>query len=150
MQPRGVIAIKSFRVELLHHSETAELAFVAVPIALVVSIFGRELAAGDLVDHLDPGNDLDRKGQPRLPAGLWLLFVFQIETSRGGVLYQCAGAGVVVPFLEQVRLQPAGKVQKLVGTVAKSPEIISPEDALCTAAEHIDETNRIEIGNRRC
>src|SRR5215813_2175394 len=71
MQPRGVVSVEGFRVELLHHAETAELAFVAVPIALMVMVFGGELAVGDFVDDLDPGHDLDRKRQPRRPAGLW-------------------------------------------------------------------------------
>jgi hypothetical protein len=149
IQPFGVIAVERFSVKLLHHAEAPEFVFVAVPIALVIAVFGRELAAGDLVDHLHSGDDLDRERQLRSPAGLRQSFICEIETGRRHVFDQGAGAGVVVPLIKQIGLQPAGEIQKLVGAVAEGPKIIGPQDALGTVALHVNETNRIDIRNRR-
>jgi hypothetical protein len=55
---------------------------------------------------------------------------------------------MVVPFVEQIGLSPAGEVQKLVGAIAEGPEIIGPEDALGAVTPNVDEPNRIDIGNR--
>ena len=57
-------------VELLDHAEAAELALRPVPVAVVVAVLGRQLAVGDLVDHLDARDHLHREGQRRPPARL--------------------------------------------------------------------------------
>jgi hypothetical protein len=149
MQSFRVIAIEAFRVELLHHAETTEFAFVAIPIALVIAVFGGELAAGNLVDHLHTGHDLDRKRQPRAPARLRQGFISEIETSGRRVFDQGTGAGMVVPLVEQIGLEPASEVQKLVGAIGKGAEIVGPEEALSAVASHVDEPHGIDLGNRR-
>ena len=68
LRPMGagrVIVGEGLGVELLHHAEAAELALRPVPVAVVIAVLGRELALGDLVDHLDARHHLHGKGQRR-------------------------------------------------------------------------------------
>src|SRR5215470_8934093 len=88
MQSLGLVPVEGFGIALLDHAKSAKLALVAIPIALVVTVFGGQLASRDRVYHLDPGDDLDRKWQPRLPASLRLRFVRHIKAGRGAVLDQ--------------------------------------------------------------
>src|SRR5690348_7719764 len=82
-QARRIEIGEALAVDLLDHAEAAELALVAVPIALVIAKLAGELAAGDLVDRLEPGHDLNWEGQPAAPARLRSALVLAIE-ARGG------------------------------------------------------------------
>ena len=75
----AVEVLEDLGVELLDPAEAAELALGAVPVAVVIAVLGGQLAAGEIIDHLHPLDDLDREGQRRLPAGLRLVEVRQVE-----------------------------------------------------------------------
>ena len=66
---------------------------------MVITVFGRELAVGNLVDLLDARDNLHRKGQWRSPARLWLLIILQVEPGRGRVRHPGDRAHVVVHMI---------------------------------------------------
>ena len=47
------VLFKRLGIELLHHPEAAELALGPVPVAVMISVFGGELALGKIVDDFD-------------------------------------------------------------------------------------------------
>src|SRR5688500_17636860 len=87
MHARRIVRLKDLRIELLHHAEAAKLPLGAVPVAVVVAVFGRQLSPRELVDYLDTGHYLDREWQRRLPAGLGALLVSQVELGGRPVLH---------------------------------------------------------------
>ena len=99
MQALRVVAGEGFAIELLDHAEAAEFALVAVPVALVVAIFGGELAAGEFVDHLDAGDDLHRKWKPAGPARRGPALVLDIEARGWCIFHEGTRAGVVIALV---------------------------------------------------
>src|ERR1700724_1970057 len=55
------------RIPVFHHTEAAELALVAVEIAVVIAVAGDEAAAADAVVGLDALDHMDRERQSRDP-----------------------------------------------------------------------------------
>jgi hypothetical protein len=72
-------------VPLLHHAEAAELALLAVEVAVVVGVAGDEAVAADVVVGLDPLDHVHRERQPGDP-GLAVALVLQVELGRGRVV----------------------------------------------------------------
>ena len=72
-------------VPLLDHAEAAELALVAVEVAVVIGVAGDEAVAADVVVGLDALDDVHREGQPGDP-GLAVALVLQVELGRWRVL----------------------------------------------------------------
>ena len=81
-------------VPLLDHAEAAELALVAVEVAVVVGVAGDEAVAADVVVGLDALDHVHRERQPGDP-GLAGALVLQVELGRGGVVDAGFGAEVV-------------------------------------------------------
>ena len=54
-------------VELLDHPEAAELALVAVEVAVVVRVTGHEAIAADVIERRHALDDVDGERQPRDP-----------------------------------------------------------------------------------
>src|SRR4030095_6090055 len=77
-----VITLEALAVSLVDAPESAELALHAVPISVVIAIFGRQLSARELVHGLDPLYHLHRKRQGSFPARLQMSFVVEVE-ARG-------------------------------------------------------------------
>ena len=97
------------RVPLLHHAEAAELALLAVEVAVVVGVAGDEAVAADVVVGLDALDHMHRERQPGDP-GFAVAFVLQVELGRGGVIDAGFGAEVVDGLDQQVRLLAAHQV----------------------------------------
>ena len=91
-------------VPLLHHAEAAELALLAVEVAVVVGVAGDEAVAADVVVGLDPLDHVHRERQPRDP-GPAVALVLQVELGRWGVVDTGLGAEVVDGLDQQVRLR---------------------------------------------
>ena len=96
-------------VPLLHHAEAAELALLAVEVAVVVGVAGDEAVAADVVVGLDPLDHVHRERQPGDP-GFAVALVLQVELGRGGVVDAGFGAEVVDGLDQQMRLLPAHQV----------------------------------------
>ncbi len=90
----GVSARELLGVPLLDHAEAAELALLAVEVAVVVGVAGDEAVAADVVVGLDALDHVHRERQPRDP-GLAVALVLQVELGRGGVVDAGFGAEVV-------------------------------------------------------
>ena len=71
-------------VPLLDHAEAAELALLAVEVAVVVGVAGDEAVAADVVVGLDALDHMHREGQPGDP-GLAVALVLQVELGGGRV-----------------------------------------------------------------
>ena len=83
-----------FGVPLLDHAEAAELALLAVEVAVVVGVAGDEAVAADVVVGLDPLDHVHRERQPGDP-GFAVALVLQVELGRGRVVDAGLGAEVV-------------------------------------------------------
>ena len=96
-------------VPLLDHAEAAELALLAVEVAVVVGVAGDEAVAADVVVGLDALDHVHRERQPGDP-GFAVALVLQVELGRGGVVDAGFGAEVVDGLDQQVRLagRPSG------------------------------------------
>ena len=81
-------------VPLLDHAEAAELALLAVEVAVVVGVAGDEAVAADVVVGLDALDHVHRERQPGDP-GFAVALVLQVELGRGGVVDAGFGAEVV-------------------------------------------------------
>ena len=101
-------------VELLDHAEAAELALRPVPVAVVVAVLGRELAAGDLrrsprpAPRPAPGTAAACASASRVaprPPGRTAV--------EGAYCDRGHRAHVVVHLVEQVGLDPAGQIEEL-------------------------------------
>ena len=149
MQPAAVVLVERLGVELLDHPEAAKLALGPVPVAVVIAVFGGELALGKMVDDFDARDDLDGKRQRRLPASRRTLLILQIEARRGRVLDLGHRADVVVHLVQQIRLQAAGEIEKEQVVARQAIGVAAPEHAADAAAEHIDEAHGIHVGDRR-
>src|SRR5262249_36307401 len=49
----GKSCVKDFAVKLLDHAKAAELALRPIPVAVMITVFGRELTLGKLIDGFD-------------------------------------------------------------------------------------------------
>jgi hypothetical protein len=96
-------------VPLLDHAEAAELALLAVEVAVVVGVAGDEAIAADVVNGLDVLNHVHRERQPGDPR-CTVALVLQVELGRGGVIDARLGAQVVDSLDQQMRLAAAHQV----------------------------------------
>ena len=127
----------------LDHAEAPELALRAVVGAVVVAVFLDEGVAGDVVEDLDPLDDVDREGQARLP-GATGGAIGQVELGGGGVVDTGLEAEVVLGLDEEVGL--AGGHQVDVGELgaAEVREIGGPDEGRGALAEDVDELDVAE------
>src|SRR5712692_11307140 len=100
MSSRSMEICKDLGIPLIYSPKAAKLALRSIPVAVVITIFGGELAAGDRIDCLDARHHLHREGQRRCPACLWPFLVLQVETGRRGIGHTGHGADVVVHLMQ--------------------------------------------------
>ena len=129
LQAASGVAGEDLGVELLHHAETAELAFNAVPVAVVVSILGGQRAAGEFVADLDAFDHLNREWQCAAPACGGRGLVAQKELRRRHIAHLGDGTEVVVHAVQQVGLVAASQVEEEVRGSAAAVGIARPQDA---------------------
>src|SRR5262249_10177739 len=98
VHPRGTELFEDLSVAVIHAPEAAELALHAVPIAVVVAVLGRELAAGKRVEDLDSRHDLHGERERRLPARLGPLLVRQKKAYRGCIAHTGDRTHVIAHF----------------------------------------------------
>src|SRR5690554_5795363 len=85
MKPIRIIIGKGFRISLYNPGKSTKLALLAVPIPVVIRVFGYKLSFRDLINDLDFRDGLHREGKRRLPAGDRVAVVFEIIFSRRAV-----------------------------------------------------------------
>src|SRR5438445_13441581 len=79
VEPAIAVIRKRFAVVLLNQSETAKLAFFAIPVAVAIAVLGGQLSLGNFIDDLHARHGLYRKRQGGSPARRDALPVFQVE-----------------------------------------------------------------------
>src|ERR1700737_4702271 len=94
---------EDFGITVINSPKTPKLPLGAVPVAMVVSVFGCELSLGDRIDDLNPRDDLDRERQRRPPAGFFPSFVFKIELRGRRPPPPLRGADVIFHLVHQIR-----------------------------------------------
>src|SRR5262245_24165927 len=97
-----VVTSKRFRIQLFHHAEAAEFPLITVPIALMITIFGRELAIRKRIDNFHASHNLNGKGQAAPPACQRLTLIFEVKARRRRVIYKRPCPRVVAPFAEKI------------------------------------------------
>ena len=113
MQARPREVLESLRVELIHAPEAAKLSLPPVKIAVVILVRGDQLRLADVIDHLHFVDDLNRErqlGDPRRAVGL----ILEEVSGRGRVAHPRRRAHVVAHVGEDVRLDAAAKIERLV------------------------------------
>ena len=78
----------------------------------MITVLSREFALGKLVDGFDVGYNLDGKWKRCLPAGLRLLFIFQVKLGGRRISYSGDGPDMVIHLVQEIGLGSAGKVEK--------------------------------------
>src|SRR5437764_8895966 len=112
MQSRSMEIFKHFGIPLIHAPETAKLPFCPVPVAMVVAIFGGELAARDGIDHFDACHHLYWKWQCCFPAGCETFLVLQVEAGGGSITDTSYSTHVVVHLVQHIGLGTTRKIEK--------------------------------------
>ena len=135
-------------VPLLDHAEAAELALLAVEVAVVVGVAGDEAVAADVVVGLDALDHVHRERQPGDPR-FAVALVLQVELGRGRVVDARLGAEVVDGLDQQVRLAAAHQVD-----VAHRPPRVArqrrrPDQAGGAVAEQVDGHDAHEVVDAR-
>ena len=127
--PPAGIAIEYFRVELLDHTEATELAFFAIPIAVVIAVLSGEPSIGNEVGHRDALDDLHGKRQRAAPTCFRPALIAKVGAGGGGVGHLGDCAEVVVHPCEQIGLHATREVEKVVVWRAVATGVPSPEQA---------------------
>ena len=150
VQAARLVGWKGFAVTLVDAAEAAKFALGTVPVAVVVVILGRELAARNLVDRLDARHNLNRKRQRRVPLGREFLLIAQVERSRRRIGDAGERADVIVHLVDEVRLGRPGEIEKEHARARKRRDVGAPQHAGGSDAEEIDQAYGVDIGDGRC
>ena len=136
-------------VELLDHAETPELALVAVPVPVVVSIFRGQGASAEGVLDTHAFDDLYRKRQGAMPTRGLAGLVAQVELRGRCVGHLGHGAEVVVHTIQEIGFDAAGEVEKEMAWAAAAVGISSPQQAADAVAEKVGRLNGVDPGQGR-
>src|SRR2546427_418861 len=103
---------KYFGIPLVHPPETSKLPLCSIPVAMMIAIFGCQLAARDSVYDLNTSHHLHREGQRSFPASCETFLVFQVEAGGRSISYTSYITHVVVHLAQHVRLDTSGEIEK--------------------------------------
>src|SRR5205809_913480 len=112
MQSCSMEIFKYFGIPLVHPPKTTKLSLCSIPVAMMIAIFGGQLAAGDRINHLDAGHHLHREGQVSFPAGCEAFLVLEVEVGGRSISYTSDRTHVVVHLAQHVRLDTSSEIEK--------------------------------------
>src|SRR6266568_3255423 len=102
--------VKNFGIPLIHPPEPAELPLCSIPVAVMIAIFGCQLATRDRINHLDSCHHLHREGQRRFPAGCETFLVLQVEMGGRSISYTCKCSCGIVHLIEHIWFDAAREI----------------------------------------